>query len=80
MFYSHGQNQQPPFNVLDLKYDSASKPDSKFRKKNLMNQVNYINQESNKKLVAEIYKSSQYDLKKRLQQQQSSSKQRITTK
>ena len=77
MFYSQGQ--QPPLNVLDMKYDTAAKADSKFRKKNLINQVNYLNQESNKKLVAEIYKSSQYDLKKRLQQN-SSSKQRITTK
>jgi len=72
MFYSHGQGQsQPaPFNVLDMKYDTANKPDSNFRKKNLINQVNYLNQESNKKLVGEIYKSSQHDLKRRLQNQE----------
>lgn len=81
MFYSHGQGQSqpPPFNVLDMKYDTNNKPDSNFRKKSLINQVNYLNQESNKKLVAEIYKSSQHDLKKRLQQN-SSSKQRVPTK
>jgi hypothetical protein len=80
MFYSHGQqNPHPPFQVSNVEYDSANKQESKFRKKNLINQVNYINhQESNKKLVSEIYKSSQSDLKRRLQH--SSSKQRVTTK
>ena len=42
MFYSHGQ-QQPPFNVADVKYDTANKGDSKFKKKSLINQVNFIN-------------------------------------
>ena len=77
MFYSHGQ-QQPPFNVADVKYDTANKGDSKFKKKSLINQVNFINQESNKKLVADIYKTSQHDLKRR--SQNSASKQRVTTK
>ena len=77
MFYSHGQ-QQPPFNVADVKYDTANKGDNKFKKKSLINQVNYLNQESNKKLVADIYKSSQHDLKRRMQN--SASRQRITTK
>lgn len=80
MFYSQGQNQQqPPFHIGNIEYDSGNKVDSRFRKKNLINQVNYLNQESNKKLVAEIYKSSQQDLKRRLQQN-SNSKQRMTTK
>ena len=78
MFYSHGQQQQPPFNVADVKYDTVNKGDSKFKKKSLINQVNYLNQESNKKLVADIYKSSQHDLKRRVQN--SASKQRVTTK
>jgi hypothetical protein len=76
MFYSHGQ--QPPLNVADMRYDTASKADTKFKKKSLINQVNYLNQESNKKLVADIYKSSHQDLKKRAQH--SSSRQRVTTK
>jgi hypothetical protein len=80
MFYSQGQNQQqPPFHIGNIQYDSGNKIDSKFRKKNLINQVNYLNQESNKKLVAEIYKSTQQDLKRRLQQN-AVSKQRLTTK
>ena len=40
--------------------------------------MNYMNPDTNKKLVSEIYKSSQYDLKRRLQN--SSSKQRVNTK
>lgn len=76
MFYSQGQ--QPPFHITNMEYDSANKNDSKFRKKNLINQVNYPNHESNKKLVSEIYKSSQHDLKKRFQN--SASKQRVNTK
>lgn len=80
MFYSQGQNQQqPPFHIGNIQYDSGNKLDSRFRKKNLINQVNYLNQESNKKLVAEIYKSTQQDLKRRLQQN-TASKQRMTTK
>jgi hypothetical protein len=45
MFYSQGQSQ-PPFHVANIEYDSASKQDkdNKFRKKNLINQVNYPNQ------------------------------------
>lgn len=78
MFYSQGQNQQPPFNIGNIEYDSGTKNDTRFRKKSLINQVNYLNQDSNKKLVAEIYKSSQQDLKRRLQS--NSVKQRLTTK
>ena len=82
MFYSHGQNQQqqhPPFNIGNIEYDSGNKVESKFRKKNLINQMNILNLESNKKLVGEIYKSHQNDFKRKLQSN-SNSKQRLTTK
>ena len=76
MFYSQGQ-QQPPFSINTIEYDSGNKADNRFKKKNLINQVNYLNQDSNKKLVSEIYKSTQQDLKKRMQ---NSSSKRLTTK
>jgi len=52
--------------------------DSRFRKKNLINQVNYLNHESNKKIIADIYKSTHQDLKRRIQN--NSNQQRLTTK
>ena len=50
MFYSQGQ--QPALHVGNIEYDSNNKVDNRFRKKNLINQVNYLNPDNNKKLVS----------------------------
>lgn len=42
MFYSQGQ--QPPLQLGNIEYENGNKVDARFRKKNLINQVNYLNQ------------------------------------
>jgi hypothetical protein len=51
--------------MANVEYDNASK-DTRFKKKTIVSQGNNINPyRSNQKMAAEIYKSSQHDLRAR---------------
>lgn len=58
MFYSQGDQ---PLQLGNVEYESGNRQDPRFRKKNFINQVNFLNHHAkvSHKLLADIYKTTQ---------------------